>query len=110
MQNLQFTLCVSDSNHPDQLFSLHARVFDKKTLKAVLRGIDHGVYGHYSRRRYFLMPLGEIQSVTANLLLNGEGPTVLRTSVATPLFPNGGRQMNPVIARFFFPIAQALVK
>jgi len=61
MSNLKFTLFVAESvGFPNYGFSLLARVFDFRSLMAVHRGIQNGVFGHYSKRRYFLVPLAEV--------------------------------------------------
>lgn len=105
MSNSKFTLYVSDKSNPKVGTCLNARVFSSESLEAVIRGIDSGIFGHYGKKRYFLVPLGDLQLTGLS-----EDPQVTSLAHALQLFPCGGSKLvNPDVLGAFleFPFGIA---
>jgi hypothetical protein len=102
MSNLKFNLVVVfESNSSLQTADLKARVFSRESLLAVDRAVHSGLFGHYSKRRYFLS--------SSDLLVGEIIPTsvMLQGRFLVPVYPDGGRTVNPDLFRIFPAVAKA---
>jgi len=100
MSNLKFTLFVADSDVSGMGYSLMARVFDPQSLLAVHRAIQSGSFGHYSKKRYFLVPLAEVQQADSLREYESERPfcTMKRE---LQMYPKGGRELSAGVLALF---------
>lgn len=90
--NSKFCLYVSDKTNPYFGRCLQARVFGSNSLRALVDSIEAGVFGHYSKKRYYLVPTGHLRSCG----IDGFPPRS-ELEAELQLFPNGGKTINPKV-------------
>jgi hypothetical protein len=88
MANLKFTLHVQSSAGVSE--HLSARVFSFDSLRAITLAIRAGVFGHFSRSKYFLTPYDE-----ETVLLLTTFPEFCGKRLW--VFPRGGHDLNPLL-------------
>lgn len=101
MSNLKFTLHVKDTSTYLLGYSLMARVFDLSSLLAVHRAIQNGCFGHYAKRRYYLVPLSEVRSASEMMEYPGVERSYCSLESKLQLYPKGGRQLNADVLALF---------
>ena len=67
-----------------------ARAFDFESLFALVDAIQKGIFGHYGKKRYYLVPLSDLDNEPGNFQ-----EVYLRSDLQ--IFPNGGQYVNPLV-------------
>lgn len=100
MSNSKFILFIADQECRNFNVMTGARVFSHESLMAIHRAIQNGAFGHYSKKRYFLV------DITSGI--HGDEPFAGPTDEKSyQLYPNGGKWMNAEILRRLLPLTSA---